>query len=183
MSLDYPGIKLQIVPFDDTYSNCINILDNLGKNIDVIAGIYPSTLWHRKCSILKITDNPICLAVPRKHRLAAKKELCFADLYGENLIVVERGDTVYIDALRDEIEQNHPEIHIQDAPSYDMNVFNQCEISNSIMLTISTWAEIHPSLVTIPCDWDYSVPYGIVYSTQPSKGVINFIEAIKSILL
>lgn len=93
--------------------------------------------------------------------------------------MVERGDTRYVDALRDEIEKHHLKIHIQDVSSYDTKVFNQCEISGCIMITISTWAELHPSLVTIPCGWEYIAPYGIVFSQQPSDLVSEFVEAIK----
>ncbi|MCM1006323.1 MAG: LysR family transcriptional regulator [Ruminococcus flavefaciens] len=176
---NYPGIELQIVPFDDTYDEWLNLLENLGKDIDVVAGIYPSTMWKRRCQILKITDVPLCCAVSRKNPLSSKSSLSLRDLDGETLLMVERGDTLYIDALRDEIEQHHPNIHIQDVPSYDTKVFNQCESSGCIMITISTWAELHPSLVTIPCDWEYTVPYGIVYSQHPSDLVLEFIEAIK----
>lgn len=95
------------------------------------------------------------------------------------MLMVECGDTLYIDALRDEIERHHPQIHIQDVPSYDTKVFNQCDSLNSVMLTIATWAELHPSLVTIPCEWDYTAPYGIVYTQQPSELVLEFIEVMK----
>ena len=179
VSENYPGIELQIVPFDDTHDEWLNLLENLGKSIDVVAGIYPSTMWKRRCQVLKITDVPLCCAVSRKNPLSSKSDLSLGDLDGETLLMVERGDTSYIDALRDEIEKHHLKIHIQDVPSYDTKVFNQCESSGCIMITISTWAELHPSLVTIPCSWEYTVPYGIVYSQQPSDLVSEFIEAIK----
>lgn len=179
VSQDNPGIQLQIVPFDDTYQEWLNLLENLGKDIDIVAGIYPSTMWKRRCQVLKITDVPLCCAVSRKNPLSLKSGLSIRDLYGETLLMVERGDTSYIDALRDEIEKHHPEIHIQDVPSYDTKVFNQCESSGCIMITISTWAELHPSLVTIPCDWNYTVPYGIIFSQQPSGLVSEFIEVIR----
>lgn len=179
VSEDHPGIKLQIVPFDDTYDEWLNLLENLGKDIDIVAGIYPSTMWKRRCRILKLANIPLCCAVSRKNSLASKKKLRITDLYGENLLMVERGDTSYIDALRNEIEEYHPQIHIQDVPSYDTAVFNQCSILGSAMITISTWADLHPSLVTIPCEWDYTVPYGIVYSEQPSELVLDFIDIMK----
>lgn len=182
VSKDYPEIQLEIVPFDDSYQEWLNLLENLGKNIDIVAGIYPSTMWKRRCQILKLTDIPLCCAVSRKNPLASKKKLRFTDLYGENLLMVERGDTSFIDALRDEIETNHPRIHIQDVPSYDTKVFNQCDLSNSVMITIGTWAELHPSLITIPCEWNYTVPYGIVYAEQPSDLILEFIKIIQNIL-
>lgn len=180
VSENYPYIKLQIVPFDDTYNEWINLLDNFGTDIDIIAGIYPSNLWNRQCQVLKIADIPLCCAVSRKNPLSEKNVLKITDLYGENLLMVERGETNYIDVLRNEIEQNHPQIYIQDVTSYDTNVFNQCDISNSVMITIATWSEIHPSLVTIPCEWEYSVPYGIIYGAHPSKDVCEFIEVMKN---
>lgn len=179
VSENYPGIELQIVPFDDTYHEWLNLLENLGKDIDIVAGIYPSTMWNRRCQILKITDIPLCCAVSRKNPLSAKNSLSIKDLYGETLLMVERGDTSYIDALRNEIEEHHPQIHIQDVSSYDTKVFNQCESSGCVMITISTWAELHPSLITIPCEWKYTVPYGIIFPQQTSGVVSEFIEAIR----
>lgn len=181
VSNDHPGIKLQIVPFDDTYDEWLNLLENLGKEIDIVAGIYPSTMWKRRCQILKLTDIPLCCAVSRKNPLASKKTLRLIDLYGETLLMAERGDTSYIDVLRDEIEQHHPQIHIQDVPSYDTAVFNQCSILGSAMITISTWEDLHPSLMTIPCEWDYTVPYGIVYAEQPSELVTEFINIMNKL--
>lgn len=179
VSDDHPRVKLQIVPFDDTYDEWLNLLENLGKDIDIVAGIYPSTMWKRRCQILRLTDIPLCCAVSKKNPLSSKKKLKITDLYGQDLLMVERGDTSYIDALRDEIEEHHPQIHIQDVPSYDTGVFNQCSILGSTMITISTWAELHPSLVTIPCEWNYTVPYGIIYAEQPSDLVMDFISIMK----
>lgn len=179
VSRDYPGIQLQIVPFDDTYPEWLNVLENLGKDLDIVAGIYPPTRWKRRCQILPLTEIPLCCAVSRQNPLSSRKKLRLPDLYGENLLMVERGDTKFIDALRDEIEKNHPQIHIQDVASYGTGVFNQCDRTNSVMVTIGTWAELHPSLVAIPCEWDYTVPYGIVYAENPSALVLEFIGIMK----
>lgn len=179
VSQKYPNIKLQIISFEDSHQTWIKTLENLGNEIDIIASIFPSTLWGNRCQVLKLTDLPLCCAVSRNHPLANKKSLTFQDLYGETLIMVERGDTSYIDLLRDEIENNHPQIHIHDVPYYDTSVFNQCEIMNGLLVTINTWQELHPSLITIPCKWNYTVPYGLVYSLQPTNSVKKFIDAMK----
>ena len=155
------------------------MLENLGKDLDIVAGIYPSTRWKRRCQILPLTEIPLCCAVSRQNPLSSRKKLRLPDLYGENLLMVERGDTKFIDALRDEIEKNHPQIHIQDVASYGTGVFKQCDRTNSVMVTIGTWAELHPSLVTILCEWDYTVPYGIVYAENPSALVLEFIGIMK----
>lgn len=181
VSEHHPNIQLEIVPFDDTYHEWLNLLENLGNDIDIVAGIYPSSIFEHHCQILKLADIPLCCAVSRKNPLSTKMKLSVSDLYGENLLMVERGDTSFVDSLRDEIEQNHPQIRIQDVPSYDTKVFNQCNISNSVMITIETWSELHPSLITIPCNWDYTVPYGIIYPETPSNPVAEFIDVLKNI--
>lgn len=42
----YPDIKFQIVPFENTPENAREILANLGKNIDVVGGIFDDTMLH-----------------------------------------------------------------------------------------------------------------------------------------
>ena len=39
-----PGVKFQLVPFDNTPENAREILANLGQNIDVLAGIFDETM-------------------------------------------------------------------------------------------------------------------------------------------
>jgi hypothetical protein len=40
-------------------------------------------------------------------------------------------------------------------------------------------ADVHPSLVTIPVEWDYEIPFGIVYANEPSKAFMAFVDTIK----
>lgn len=74
----------------------------------------------------------------------------------------------------------HPQIHIADAPQfYDIEVFNQCEQSQNLMVTIECWKDVHPALVTLPVDWDHPIPYGILYAKEPDADVTHFIETVK----
>lgn len=115
----------------------------------------------------------------REHRLASKKRLRIEDLYGETLMMVKQGDSDTADAIRAEILK-HPQIHIADAPQfYDIEVFNQCEQSQNLMVTIECWKDVHPALVTLPVDWDHPIPYGILYAKEPDADVTHFIETVK----
>lgn len=51
---------------------------------------------------------------------------------------------------------------------------------NYLMETLDIWGDIHPSLITLPMEWEYEMPYGIVYTKKPSKSVAAFIEVIRN---
>lgn len=68
-------------------------------------------------------------AVSLNHPLAEKDKLSIEDLHGENLMLIRRGRSSYVDILRDEIWTNHPEIKIVDFNFYNVSVFNQCQNS------------------------------------------------------
>ncbi len=176
-----PDMKFQIIPFENTPENAREILGNLGKNIDVIGGIFDETmLVLRKCAGLELSREPFCCAVSIHHRLAAKDKLQIQDLYGENLLLMHREWSHYVDQLRDDLWKNHSQIHIIDFDFYNMNIFNRCENSNDVLLAIPGWANVHPLLKVIPVEWEHSIPYGLLHAPQPSETVKKFLEAAKA---
>ena len=173
-----PDMKFQIVPFENTPENAREILANLGKTIDVIGGIFDETMLKlRGCAGLTLSREPFCCAVSVHHQLAVKDKLTIQDLYGENLLLMCREWSHYVDALRDDIWKNHPKIRIVDFEFYNMDVFNRCESTNDILLAISGWANVHPMLKVIPVDWNFSIPYGLLHSPAPSETVERFLNA------
>lgn len=62
---------------------------------------------------------------------------------------------------------------------YDTSVFNACEQTGCMMETLDIWKDVPPSLVTIPVEWEYTMPYGIVYAKNPSHATQNFIQTIQ----
>ena len=175
-----PGIKFQVVPFENTPENAKEILANLGKNIDVVAGIFDDTMLNlRECAGTELFREPFCCAVSIHHPLAAKDKLRIEDLYGENLMLMHRGWSQYVDQLRDEIWKNHPQIKIIDFDFYSVDAFNQCENSNYVLLSIKGWENVHPLVKMIPVEWEHDIPYGILHSPAPSKTVERFLTAAK----
>lgn len=175
-----PGMKFQIVPFENTPENARNILSNLGQNIDVVGGIFDETMLRlRGCAGLELFYTPLCCAVSVYHPLAEKNILRMEDLYGQNLMLMRRNWSMYVDRLRDDIWQNHPQINIIDFDFYDVNVFNRCENGNDILMAVSVWENVHPLLKIIPVEWKHSIPYGLLHSQQPSDTVKRFLEAAK----
>ena len=177
-----PDVKFQIVPFENTPENAREILGNLGKRIDIVGGIFDETMLAlRGCAGLELARAPFGCAVSIHHRLANRDRLQFSDLYGENLMLMHRGWSHYVDQLRDDLWQHHPQIRIVDFDFYGMDVFNRCESTNDVLLAISGWASVHPLLKVIPVEWDYSIPYGILHSLEPSPVVQRFLEVARAV--
>lgn len=177
---DCPGTKFQLVPFDNTPENAREILGNLGKNIDVVAGIFDETMLNlRRCAGLEISREPICCAVSVHHRLAGKDRLTVQDLYGENLMLMRRDWSHYVDMLRDDIWKNHPQIHIVDFDFYDVGAFNQCENNNCVLMAVENWRYVHPLLKILSVDWNYTIPFGLLHAREPSPLVRNFLRAVE----
>ena len=114
-----------------------------------------------------------------QHRLAVKDKLKPEDLYGENLLLMHREWSSYVDKLRDDIWQNHSQIKVVDFDFYSMNIFNRCENGSDVLLAISGWANVHPLLKVIPVEWEHGIPYGLLHSPKPSNTVKRFLDVAK----
>ena len=178
----HPNIKFQIVPFENTPENAREILANLGKNIDIVGGIFDDTMLDvRACAGLELIRGPFHCAVSIHHRLATKDKLQLSDLYGENLLLMHRGWSRYVDQLRDDLWQNHPQINIVDFDFYGMDIFNRCENTNDVLLAIPGWANVPPLLKVIPVEWNHCIPYGILHSPTPTPIVQQFLDAAEKV--
>ena len=139
-------------------------------------------MWLSRCVFLPLGEYKKMIAVHRNHPLANKKSIEISDLYGQTLMMVKRGDSGVNDFLRNDLERNHPEIIIEDTPHfYDLSVFNRCAQTKNVLLTIECWSEVHPELVTIPVNWKYTIPYGLLYSLNAREDVIKFVDEVKNL--
>lgn len=177
--------QIRIVPFDDDPNSLNAVMSSLGNQIDCFVGPCDSIEWQAQHNILLLDYIPCRIALPRKHRLAKKNHLVWSDLEGEIFMLIQRGDSPVLNQMRDDILKNHPNIKIKDAQNkYDASIFNECDQANCLMETLDIWTDVHPSLVTLPMEWEYKIPYGIVYAKSPSQAVQDFIAVVqKSILI
>ena len=179
---DFPAYKLHLVPFEDHHQGILSEIEKLGEKFDFLIGVCDSKEWLARCSFLPLGQYKKMVAVPREHRLAEKKQIEIEDLYGETLMMVQRGDSGANDLIRDDLEKHHPRIQIEDTPPYyDLSVFNRCAETGNVLLTIECWQEVHPGLVSIPVNWNYTIPYGLLYSLDAPEDVVEFVEAAKKI--
>ena len=50
-----------------------------------------------------------------------------------------------------------------------------------MMLSLDARKEVHPSLVTIPLQVDYTIPYGILSALNPTPETNQFLEIIRGL--
>ena len=173
-------VAIHIVPFDDSPVSMETMLDSLGREIDCFVGPCDSLTWKERYNIFSLKPVNCCIAVPRMHKLSKKKKLTWSDLEGETFMLVKRGDSPVLNKMRDEIETKHLQITLLDTPHfYDIGVFNEFEQMGCVMETLDIWKDVHPSIVTIPMEWDYEMPYGIVYAKNPSGAMQTFIHTLQ----
>lgn len=87
-----------------------------------------------------------------------------------------------MDRLRDDLEQNHPQIHIMDFDFYNLDIFNRCANSNDTMLSIGDMGVVHPLLKMLPVEWEHCIPYGLLHAPQPSEPVKKMFSAISKLI-
>lgn len=179
----HPELKFEMVNFDNTPENAREILANLGRNIDLVAGIFDETMLAlRCCDAMELMQVPICCAVSIYHPLAQKKRLSIEDLSGQRLMLMKRNWSKSVDRLRDELWADHPEIQIVDFSFYNLEVFNQCEHENALLMAVPQWEGVHPLLKVLLVDWDYSIPFGLLHAPTPSPTVKKLMDAIAQVM-
>lgn len=179
---DFPDYKLHLVPFEDNCEGILGEIEKLGEKFDFLIGVCDSRAWLSRCNFLPLGTYKKMVAVSGKHRLADKKLINMEDLYGETLMMVKRGDSGVNDFLRNDLETHHPQIQIEDTQQfYDVSVFNRCAETGNVLLTVECWQDVHPGLVSIPVDWDYSIPYGLLYSFDAPDDVLKFVSMAQTV--
>ena len=171
--------QFSIVPFNDDIDGLSAMLAALGDKIDCFATPCGSMRLLMNYNFLPFGTRRCAVAMSKKHPLAKKEILCWEDLKNESLLLIRRGDSYVLDEMRDDILRSHKSVNIIDFDGYyDMSAFNLCEQKGYLMETLDMWSGLHPSLVTIPVDWGYEMPYGIMYAKEPSDAMIEFIDII-----
>ena len=174
----HPNFKLEIVPFEDTVPAFLEVLDHLGSKIDVLSCPYDTSHWGDRYNSFHLCDMPLCIACSKMNPLADKEVLSLEDLHGKTLMLAKREISSYTAPIWDEIERFHPQIHLAGVDYSDINQFNQLVSSDDFLLSAECWKGVHPLLTTLPVKWNYTMPYGLIYSKTPTKELLQFLMAV-----
>lgn len=176
-----PNLKVELIPFENTPENAREILTNLGRQIDVVAGIYDDNFKkERGFQTIHLEDKKICFAVPLNSSLASKRRISLEDLKPTGVMLIRKGWNQYIDDLRIALEKAG--VQVKNFDFFNLAAFNEAVKQNTPIIAISGWENVHPLLKIVPSKVKITVPYGIRYSKGPSKHVSQFIKAVDSIV-
>ena len=175
-----PDLKIEILPLPEMRSR-EETFAQLGIRIDMWEGIYASTAWEGRCAFLELMRQPICCAVAKAHRLSGLHSLTMEDLNGEYLVMPITGVSKELDDFRAQVLSRFPTIRIIDSPYYGVDTFTLCEINQYILITQPVYADIHTNLKLIPLESDITLPYGLIYATDPSPATRRFVSAAERV--
>lgn len=89
-----PYMKIELIPFENTPINSVEILRNLGKHIDIVAGLYDDGfLAERQCRAAHLYDKKLLFAIPVSHPLCGKEKIDLSDLKGRKVLLIKKTGT------------------------------------------------------------------------------------------
>lgn len=170
--------KIKIVSYAD--NQILSVASSLGKDLDFLVGTLESSSLINAPCFYALWRCSLCIAIPKTNPLVSKSSLELCDLYGQHILTVKAGNSVLLDNMREILKMTHPQIIMEDSGYfYDMDTFNYCEENGVLLLTQDRWHNIHPSLKTVPVQWNFSLPYGLLYSEDISPEAQRFLDQVR----
>ena len=103
------------------------------------------------------------------------------NLNGEYLVMPIQNVSAELDTFRAEVTDKYPTVQIIDSSYYGVDTFTLCEMNPYVLITQPVYSDIHTNLVTIPLETEYTMPYGLIYSNEPTAATKKFIAAVKNL--
>ena len=162
-----PGTRIDIISLESAGIEPGNYLRGLGVSYDVMEGLYMSELYRDRCLFLELTRVPLCVAIPRSLEIEHPEVVDAAMLHDLDLVMMRPGISADYDAAHAYLASLGAN-RITEVPFYTMELFADCELNKRAIVTAQIWEDIHPDLVCIPLAEPHSIPYGLIFPTQPS---------------
>ena len=175
-----PNLRFEIVPVGDLYDMQACIMQNLGREVDVVQSSFSDVRWGDSCQIQHLLDVPFYIDLPRTNPLAGHDEIVISDLEGMRLRVLRHGNDA-MDSLRGELIADGG-VDIIDVDSFDFALFNTAEAKGDAVLTCGSWSGVHPAFVGLPFRCGREVPVYLHYPLEPTHDVQSFVNVISRLV-
>ena len=164
---DAPGTRIDIISLESAGVEPGNYLRGLGVSYDVMEGLYMSELYQDRCLFLELARAQLCLAMPESLGAARSAVVDAETLRDLDLVMMKTGVSAEYDAAHRYLASLGAN-RITEVPFYTMELFADCELNKRAIVTFEMWEDIHPNLVCVPFAESYSMPYGLIFSKEPS---------------
>ena len=155
----------------------IDAAHNIPANTDLIESINSGIDWMREWEFFEICRVPFGFAVANNHPLAQKKLIRQNDLAGQTVMTINEGSCDVVAELLDLLRRSHAQVVFPGRHS--TNPLWESAFRRDALLVPMCWNDILINMTVIPFEFDYSLPYGIFYRSQPHASVQRFLDFIK----
>ena len=174
---------IDVVEYGTDINSSVPTTDQNADIAEIDFAAEQSIEYFAETDFLPFDDYKLTCAVPADHPLAKKSVLKISDLEGETLLLPARGNRRLAADFALAMEKEKPAIEVETPPLfYDMNLINRCAEEKKILVSLDCWNNLHPALINLPLEWDWTMPYGLIWKKNARKEVLDFIEAFKEAL-
>ncbi len=143
---------------------------------DLIESINSNVPWMREWEFFEICRVPFCFAVVNDHPLAGKPVITLDDLRKETVLTINDGTCDVVAKMLELLQKNYVQVIY---PSNDgSNMLWESAFRRDVLLVPQCWSDILINMTVIPFEYEFSLPYGIFYRSQPHAAVQRFLDFI-----
>lgn len=173
-----PDTHIDIISLESVGVEPGDYLRGLGISYDVMEGLYMSELYRGECLFLELARTPLCVAIPKSMRAELPATVDAEMLRDLDLVMMRPGVSADYDAARAYLAGLGAN-RITEVPFYTMELFADCELNKRAIVTAQIWEDIHPDLACIPLAEPHGIPYGLVFSKNPSAQAKGLYQTAK----
>ncbi|MFV0440811.1 MAG: LysR family transcriptional regulator [Lachnospirales bacterium] len=157
-------------------------LKNLGVLYDMHEGVYMTKIFEGRCDFLELFKSNFCISVPMGHKLYELDKIDIQDLKNSTVTMLQRGYSKEIDEIYRILSEPSLNIKIIEIPQYDLSVYTECELNDSVLLTLDVLKNVYKPTRTIPFDLGLCMPFGLIYPKQHKKVIDPILKIAKKMI-
>ena len=143
---------------------------------DLVESVNGSVPWTTGWNFLEICQVPFGFAFHKDHPLAQKKTVTLDDLKKERIVSMNRGSSPEIQKMLTALHEHGIQVDFYSGSG--SSVIWECAFQHRILVCPVCWSDILVNMEMRPCQWHYTMPYGIFYRPDPSPAVQKFLDFI-----
>ena len=150
------------------------------EEAELVECVRDNAPWQHGWNFLEFCRIPFGCAVAADHPLAEKDHFTYEDLRGQEVILLNRGNVAQGRALEQDLEAHGARV-IQHQECSGGLIW-ECSIKKQIMVVPCCWDDVLFDLNVKPCNWHYTIPYGLFYRPDCSPQLREFLSFVRGLV-